>query len=121
MCGKARKLAKKLIAQRLEFYGTNLTTLADILATHPDPKMRDSGTDPIRSRSLHGFEQISVSNSWSPDSRSLLITVADIISQSDGILQTNVYRMDLACVFTPPAEARTPRYRSETAEASGNI
>src|SRR4030042_5176117 len=33
--------------------------------------------------------------SWSPDNRSLLFTIAKIISQSDGIIQSDVYRVDL--------------------------
>jgi len=33
--------------------------------------------------------------SWSPDSRSLLITISRIISKADGILQPDVYRVDL--------------------------
>lgn len=33
--------------------------------------------------------------SWSPDSRSLLITISRIISQADQILQPDVYRVDL--------------------------
>jgi len=64
--------------------------------------------------------------SWSPDSRSLLITVADIISQSDGILQTDVYRMDLpAHLISPlatdhdgPAMGR-PQMAGEQSSANG--
>jgi len=36
-----------------------------------------------------------VNISWSPDSRSLLITISKIISKADGILQPDVYRVDL--------------------------
>ena len=36
-----------------------------------------------------------VNISWSPDSRSLLITISKIISQADQILQPDVYRVDL--------------------------
>jgi len=41
--------------------------------------------------------------SWSPNSGSLLITVADIISQADGILQPDVYRVDLPWHLIGPA------------------
>jgi len=33
--------------------------------------------------------------SWSPDSRSILLTIATIVSKEDNILQPNVYRLDL--------------------------
>lgn len=33
--------------------------------------------------------------SWSPDNRALLLTIAKIISQSDGIFQSDLYRVDL--------------------------
>jgi len=40
--GQAKKLAQQLISQRPQFYGTPLTTLAWILATHPDAEVRDA-------------------------------------------------------------------------------
>jgi len=40
-------------------------------------------------------EDGTVNISWSPDSRSLLITISKIISQADRILQPDVYRLDL--------------------------
>ena len=43
--------------------------------------------------------------SWSPDSRSVLLTLAKIISQSDGILQTDVYRVDLPELLISPEAA----------------
>jgi tetratricopeptide (TPR) repeat protein len=52
--GKAKKLAKKLIVQRPGFHEIYLTILADILATHPDPKIRDSGTAIVIAK--HGAE-----------------------------------------------------------------
>ncbi len=33
--------------------------------------------------------------SWSPDNRSLLVTIAEIVSESDNIFQPDVYRVDL--------------------------
>jgi len=36
-----------------------------------------------------------VNISWSPDSRSLFITISKIISKADGIMQPDVYRVDL--------------------------
>src|SRR4030042_7035204 len=40
--------------------------------------------------------------SWSPDNRSLLLTIAKIISQSDGIIQSDVYRVDLPEYLVDP-------------------
>jgi len=36
-----------------------------------------------------------VNISWSPDNRSILLTIADIVSKADDILQPDVYRLDL--------------------------
>ena len=47
-----------------------------------------------------------VNISWSPDSRSLLITISKIISQADQILQPDVYRVDLPQRLISP-QART--------------
>jgi type II secretory pathway component GspD/PulD (secretin) len=40
--------------------------------------------------------------SWSPDNRSLLITIGNIISASDNIIQSDVYRMDLPANLIAP-------------------
>jgi type II secretory pathway component GspD/PulD (secretin) len=37
--------------------------------------------------------------SWSPDNRSLLVTIAKIISETDNVLQPDVYRVDLPASF----------------------
>lgn len=39
--GKAKKLARKLMSRRPEFHGIYMTTIADVLAAHPDAKVRD--------------------------------------------------------------------------------
>jgi len=44
-----------------------------------------------------------VNLSWSPDSRSLLITISKIISKADRILQPDVYRLDLPERLISPA------------------
>jgi len=41
--------------------------------------------------------------SWSPDSRSILLTVATIVSKTDNILQPDVYRLDLPERFIDPS------------------
>ncbi len=43
--------------------------------------------------------------SWSPDNRSLLITIADIISAADGIRRPDVYRVDLPGHLISPLAA----------------
>jgi len=43
--------------------------------------------------------------SWSPDNRSLLVTIGNIISASDGIIQSDVYRMDLPNPLIAPEAA----------------
>jgi len=44
--------------------------------------------------------------SWSPDSRSILLTVATIVSKTDKILQPDVYRLDLPDRFIDPSAAQ---------------
>ncbi len=44
--------------------------------------------------------------SWSPDSRSILLTIAAIVSQEDRITQPDVYRMDLPPRFVDASASR---------------
>jgi len=44
--------------------------------------------------------------SWSPDSRSILLTVATIVSKTDNILQPDVYRLDLPERFIDASAAK---------------
>ena len=44
--------------------------------------------------------------SWSPDSRSILLTVATIVSKTDNILQPDVYRLDLPERFIDASAAQ---------------
>jgi type II secretory pathway component GspD/PulD (secretin)/Tol biopolymer transport system component len=43
--------------------------------------------------------------SWSPDNRSLLVTIGNIISASDNIIQSDIYRMDLPDSLISPEAA----------------
>jgi len=44
--------------------------------------------------------------SWSPDSRSILLTVATVVSKTDNILQPDVYRLDLPPRFIDASAAQ---------------
>ncbi len=44
--------------------------------------------------------------SWSPDSRSILLTIANIISEEDHIMEPDVYRLDLPDTLVSPLAAR---------------
>ena len=44
--------------------------------------------------------------SWSPDSRSILLTIANIISEEDNIMEPDVYRLDLPEEFISPLAAQ---------------
>ncbi len=44
--------------------------------------------------------------SWSPDSRSILLTIATIVSKTDNILQPDVYRLDLPQRFIDTSAAQ---------------
>ncbi|MFC1783775.1 TolB family protein, partial [Planctomycetota bacterium] len=55
--------------------------------------------------------------SWSPDNRSILLTIATIVSRSDRIFQPDVYRLDLPDRFVDPNAPLyngPPMGRSET-------
>ncbi len=44
--------------------------------------------------------------SWSPDSGSILLTIATVVSKDDGILRPDVYRLDLPQRFVDPSGSR---------------
>ncbi len=44
--------------------------------------------------------------SWSPDSRSILLTIANIISEEDNIMEPDIYRLDLPEEFVSPLAAQ---------------
>jgi len=44
--------------------------------------------------------------SWSPDSRSILLTIANIISEEDDIMEPDIYRLDLPEALISPLAAR---------------
>ena len=58
--------------------------------------------------------------SWSPDSRSILLTIANIISIDDDIFRPDVYRLDLPERFIPPLAAKHigPPFGRETVAAA---
>ncbi|MDD5135581.1 MAG: hypothetical protein PHP01_09260, partial [Phycisphaerae bacterium] len=71
----------------LSIYDVRSDTRTDLIAynNEQDRKMLLGETD------RDEIENIS----WSPDNRSLLITIAKIVSETDGIVQPDVYRVDL--------------------------
>jgi type II secretory pathway component GspD/PulD (secretin)/Tol biopolymer transport system component len=93
----------------LSIYDIKSDTRTDLLVYNhqQDRKMLlgDTERDPI--------ENIS----WSPDNRSLLITVGNIVSEADNIIQSDVYRVDLpgylisseAAEYNGPVMGRTQK------------
>ena len=57
--------------------------------------------------------------SWSPDNRSILITIATIVSEADDVLHSDVYRLDLPERFIDPSASQHigPAMGRETAVA----
>jgi len=71
----------------LSIYDVQKKTLEDILVYDEQLDRKII----LGNSSRHVIEDIS----WSPDSRSILLTIATIISQEDNIFQPDVYRLDL--------------------------
>jgi len=107
---------------RPERFRTALSIIDVAAETHRDLLVFDHEQD--RKRLLGETEREPIESlSWSPDSRSLLLTVAAIISETDNILQPDVVRVDLpehlifsdASRFDGPVLADTPASSAQAA------